>query len=80
MHYVYILESLSVPGRYYIGSPADLRRRLRQHNSDADAHSAKYQPWKLKAYFAFESKPIALRFEVYLKSGSGRAFCRRHFD
>jgi hypothetical protein len=22
----------------------------------------------------------AVRFERYLKSGSGRAFCRRHFD
>ena len=80
MHYVYILESLSVPGHYYIGSTDNLRQRVRQHQADVDAHAAKYRPWKLKTYLAFEQKVTSVRFETYLKSGSGRAFCRRHFD
>jgi len=32
MHYVYILESLSVAGRHYVGVTADLRDRLGRHN------------------------------------------------
>ena len=40
MHYVYILESLSVPGPYYIGSTDNLRQRVRQHQADVDAHAA----------------------------------------
>ena len=74
MHYVYILESVAVPGHFYIGSTDNLRQRLRQHQADVDAHAAKYRPWKLKTYLAFEQKAIAVRFESYLKSGSGRAF------
>jgi putative endonuclease len=80
MHYVYIMESLTVPGHYYIGSTDNLRQRLRQHQADVDSHAAKYRPWKLKTYLAFERKETAVRFERYLKSGSGRAFCKRHFD
>jgi hypothetical protein len=37
MHYVYILESLAVPGHFYIGSTDNLRQRLRQHQADVDA-------------------------------------------
>ena len=80
MHYVCILESLPVPGHFYIDSTGNLRQRLRQHQADVDAHAAKYRPWKLKTYLAFEKKATAVRFESYLKSGSGRAFCKRHFD
>jgi putative endonuclease len=55
MHYVYILESLAVPGHFYIGSTDNLRQRLRQHQADVDAHTAKYRPWKLKTAFADSS-------------------------
>jgi len=70
MHYVYILESVAVPGHFYIGSTDNLRQRLRQHQADVDSHTAKYRPWKLKTYLAFEQKATAIRFESYLKSGS----------
>ena len=80
MHYVYILESVAVPAHFYIGYTDNLRQRLRQHQANLDAHAAKYRPWKLKTYLAFEKKATAVRFESYLKSGSGRAFCKRHFD
>jgi len=33
----------------------------------------------VKAYFAFETKQLALGFEKYLKSGSGHAFRKKHF-
>jgi len=79
MHYVYILESLATSGHYYIGYTTDLRERVRKHQAEVSSYAAKYRPWKLKAYFAFETEDIARRFERYLKSGSGRALCKRHF-
>jgi hypothetical protein len=30
-------------------------------------------------YAAFPGKPLAERFERYLKTGSGRAFAKKHF-
>jgi putative endonuclease len=54
MHHVYILESVAVPGHFYVGSTVNLRQRLRQHQVDVDAHAAKCRPWRLKTYLAFE--------------------------
>jgi len=79
MKYVYLIESESYPARHYTGSTVDLRRRMSDHNSGQSAHTSKYMPWKLAAYFAFADAHKADRFETYLKSGSGRAFIRRHF-
>jgi putative endonuclease len=80
MHYVYILESLTVPGHFYIGYTEDLRERVRKHQADASTQAAKFRLWKLKTYIALDTKANTLRFECYLKSGSGRAFCKRHFE
>ena len=64
MHYVYILESISTPGRFYIGYTKDLRERVRKHQADISSFTAKHRPWKLKAYFAFESEEIATALSV----------------
>jgi len=79
MKYVYILQSLSDPNRFYDGITEDLKSRLIQHNAGEVLHTAKYKPWKIKNYFAFEDHKKAFAFEKYLKSGSGRAFVKRHF-
>lgn len=79
MFYTYIIRSLSRPDQRYIGHTADLRARLKSHNEGTTPHSAKFRPWKVEAYFAFESESLAIRFESYLKSGSDRAFAARHF-
>jgi putative endonuclease len=79
MHYLCVLESIATPGRHYIGYTTDLHERVRKHQADVSSHTAKYRPWKLKAYFAFETEEIARRFELYLKSGSGRAFYKKQF-
>jgi putative endonuclease len=80
MHYVYLLESISSPGHFYVGYTTQLRERIRKHQADVSSYAGKYRPWKLKAYFAFETEEIARGFERYLKSGSGRAFSKRHFS
>ena len=41
--------------------------------------STKFKPWKVEAYFAFETKEKAAAFEAYLTTGSGHAFAKRHF-
>ena len=78
MFYTYILESLARPGQRYIGRTSDLRRRLAEHNAGKCRHTARYAPWKLKVYVAFEDPILAAYFERYLKSGSGHAFAQRH--
>jgi len=74
--YVYTLESLSNPGRHYVGFTRDLKARLRKHNDGGDPHTAKYRPWRIETAVAFTDKDRALEFERYLKSPSGRAFAR----
>ncbi|MBQ9336981.1 MAG: GIY-YIG nuclease family protein [Lentisphaeria bacterium] len=79
MFYTYILRSISHPDQRYIGSTGDLRKRLAVHNAGSVIHTAKFRPWKVEAYFAFESEERARAFEIYLKTGSGHAFAKRHF-
>ena len=74
VQYVYILRSESNPDRHYVGTTRDLRERLRRHNSGSVSHTAKYVPWRIKTYLAFEDTDRAMSFERYLKSASGRAF------
>lgn len=77
MHYVYILKSIKHPDKIYVGFTSDLKRRLSCHNWGDVPHTRKFLPWKLVCYFAFSNKYLALSFENYLKSGSGRAFLRK---
>jgi putative endonuclease len=78
MFYVYVLRSESHPSQTYIGFTHDLRKRIGEHNSGKSSHTKKYVPWVLRAYVGFPDEGRAKRFEAYLKSGSGRAFARRH--
>jgi len=78
MFYVYILQSLNQPDRFYIGTTTDLRERLQKHNRCEVAHTSKYAPWRIKTYIAFSDRDRAYSFERYLKSGSGRTFAKRH--
>ena len=79
MFYVYLLESITPPGHHYTGLTGDLRDRLHRHNSRQVVHTAKYAPWKLTTYVAFNDRSKAAKFERYLKSGSGRAFVKKRF-
>jgi predicted GIY-YIG superfamily endonuclease len=78
MVYVYILKS-TVGAHHYVGMTADLKDRVSRHNAGEVAHTSKYAPWTLSNYFAFRDESKAHAFEKYLKSGSGRAFAKRHF-
>ena len=77
MTYVYILQSLGVPGHFYIGVTGDLRARLHRHNAREVPHTSKFAPWEIKTYIAFSDVQQAVAFEKYLKSASGRAFAKK---
>ena len=77
MIYVYLLESVSLPGQFYVGLTDDLRARLAAHNAGQSPHTAKFKPWRLVTYVAFSDKAKAVAFERYLKTASGRAFAKK---
>ena len=77
--FVYVLESTTKPGRHYVGLTSDVGRRLAVHNSGGSQHTARDRPWRLIVALEFARESSAVRFEKYLKSGSGRAFAKRHF-
>jgi len=77
MKYVYILESLD-SRHFYVGITDDLRARLRKHNGGEVPHTSKFGPWKIRTYVAFSREKQAISFERFLKSGSGRAFAKKH--
>lgn len=76
--YVYILESIKSPHKFYIGKTTNLKVRLAYHNQNKNTSTVKYSPWIITWYCWFESKELADNFEEYLKTGSGFAFRNKH--
>lgn len=63
MHYVYLLELNS--HKYYAGSTSDLKSRIKYHESGKVISTKDKGPIKLVWYAAFETKRLALDFEIY---------------
>lgn len=76
---VYILRSEADPSRHYVGITDDVAARLTWHNHGPSGYTLSYRPWSLVVSIEFPGEREAVRFEKYLKSGSGRAFAKRHF-
>jgi predicted GIY-YIG superfamily endonuclease len=76
--YVYILRSLHDPSQTYVGLTTDVRRRVATHNTGGSRATAANRPWALIVSIEFADPERAEAFELYLKSGSGRAFAERH--
>jgi len=79
-HIVYVLKNVDHPPRFYVGLTSDVHRRVDDHNAGRCPHTARHRPWQLHLSVEFPDEPRAIRFERYLKSGSGREFAKRHFD
>lgn len=79
MFYVYLIQSINFPREHYVGFSEDLKTRIKDHNVGKSTHTNKFRPWKLIVYFAFKDILTAKDFENYLKTGSGRAFLKKHF-
>ena len=76
MYYVY---SLNCKDGFYIGCTDNLKERIDRHTKGQVSATIDRLPLKLDFYFALQDKYKAFEFETYLKSGSGRAFVKRHF-
>ncbi|MCX6816597.1 MAG: GIY-YIG nuclease family protein [Candidatus Beckwithbacteria bacterium] len=76
MYYVYIL--LCSDGEPYTACTDNLKERIERHKKGYVLATKDRLPIRLISYFAFSNKYTAFDFEKYLKSGSGRAFLRKH--
>jgi predicted GIY-YIG superfamily endonuclease len=64
----------------YTGCTHDLEDRIKRHNSGQVEATKNILPVEIVTYVTFTDKYKAYNFEKYLKSGSGRAFSKRHFQ
>jgi predicted GIY-YIG superfamily endonuclease len=78
--FVYVLKSTRAAAHFYVGLTSNVPARLSDHNNGRCPNTALRRPWELHVVIAFRDEPTAIRFERYLKSGSGRAFAKRHFE
>jgi putative endonuclease len=77
--FVYILRSAADAGSHYVGVASDVDERLEWHNGGPSGYTRRHRPWRVLVSLEFPDEAAAIRFEKYLKSGSGRAFAKRHF-
>ena len=75
--FVYLLRSKTT-GEPYTGLTTNFDRRLTAHNAGQNSSTARARPWELVTLIEFMHEDAAVRFERYLKTGSGRAFAKRH--
>ncbi len=79
MYYVYLIRSIKDTNKTYIGFTNNVEQRLQKHNEGASIFTSDHRPWKLVTYIAFASEEKALKFEKYIKVGSGHAFAQKRF-
>jgi len=77
MIYVYVLQSLVYHNQFYVGSTINIEQHLSEHNSGKSTHTAKFKPWQLLVFIAFNEKSKAAGFEKYLKTSAGKAFANK---
>ena len=76
MYSVYILKCAD--GKAYTGCTENLKERLQRHDNGYVPATENRRPVTLLTYVVFSDKYRAFEFEKYLKSGSGRAFIKKH--
>ena len=75
MYYIYSLECKD---GFYVGCTDNLRDRLIRHKKGQIPGTKNRLPVKIDFYLAIRDKYKAFNFEKYLKTGSGRAFVKKH--
>jgi predicted GIY-YIG superfamily endonuclease len=78
--FVYVLRNSDHDSHFYVGLTSDVNARLAYHNAGRCPHTASRRPWQRHVVIEFSEEESAIRFERYLKSGSGRSFAKRHFE
>ncbi len=70
---IYILHSCRT-GRYYVGSTADLPRRLREHNAGKSLSTRAGTPWELVYHQTAATRSEAVRREAEIKARGIRRY------
>ena len=76
MEYTYLLKCSD--NTIYTGHTWSIDQRIKRHTTGENTFTKYRLPVELAFYAAFSDKYKAIAFEKYLKSGSGRAFAKRH--
>ncbi|OGI18760.1 MAG: excinuclease ABC subunit C [Candidatus Moranbacteria bacterium RIFCSPLOWO2_02_FULL_48_19] len=76
MYYVYTL--VCSDKELYTGCTEDLKDRMNRHQKAQVPATRERLPAELVTYTAITDKYKAFEFEKYLKTGSGRAFVKKH--
>lgn len=76
MYYVYILRCSD--STLYVGYTKDLKDRISRHKRGDVNYTRKRLPFEMVAIIALPDQYKAIRLEDYLKTGSGRAFAKKH--
>lgn len=72
--FVYVLRNGDQNPRFHVGVSSDIDERLADHNAGRCPHTASRRLWQLHVIIEFSDEQRAIRFERYLKSGSGCVF------
>jgi len=73
MWQIYILRSIK-NGKIYIGCTKNLNQRIAYHNSGKVKSTKSFVPYELIHSESFFNKNLALKRELFLKTGKGRKF------
>lgn len=76
MYFVYILRCSNKS--IYTGCTNSIKERIKRHRNGKVFSTKNKLPLKLIYLSIFSNKYLAYNFEKYLKSGSGRAFIKKH--
>ena len=76
MYYTYILKSLR-DGKYYYGHTGSLDLRLLEHNNGKVRATKGRRPFIIHYFETFETKPEAVKRELFFKSIGGYIFLKQ---
>ncbi len=77
LFYVY---SLKCCDGFYVGYTNNLDERIKRHQAGLVESTKNCLPISLEFYFAVPNRNKAYKLEKYFKSGSGRAFIKKHLS
>ena len=70
MYYVYIIENVENTKEHYVGYTSNLKKRIKEHNSEDNKGYTRDKKWRLVYYEAYLDKSIAYKREQRIKRHS----------
>lgn len=77
-YYIYVLKS-DKNNDIYIGSTANLEKRIILHNQGKVKSTKAYRPWKLLEYYERNSRSEAMKYEKFLKNHQQKELLKRKY-